>query len=80
MLYELYLRRHDRVNNWDLVDRAAPHVVGGYLMERDRKPLYKLARSRDPWERCAAMPRPMLRLAVEKLDKSLKSRFAAPSR
>src|SRR4051812_41931273 len=22
-LYELYLRRHDRINNWDLVDLAA---------------------------------------------------------
>ena len=28
-LYELYLRRHDRIDSWDLVDRAAPHVVGG---------------------------------------------------
>jgi hypothetical protein len=27
-LYDLYIRRHDRINNWDLVDRAAPHVVG----------------------------------------------------
>src|SRR5262245_42988954 len=30
-LFDLYLRRHDRINNWDLVDRAAPYVVGGYL-------------------------------------------------
>ena len=28
-LYALYLGRHDRINNWDLVDRAAPDVVGG---------------------------------------------------
>lgn len=28
-LYELYLRRHERIDDWDLVDRAAPHVVGG---------------------------------------------------
>jgi hypothetical protein len=32
-LFDLYLRRHDRINNWDLVDRAAPHVVGGYLAD-----------------------------------------------
>lgn len=32
-LFELYLRRHDRIDNWDLVDRAAPHVVGGYLVD-----------------------------------------------
>jgi len=28
-LYDLYLRRHDRINNWDLVDLAAAYVVGG---------------------------------------------------
>src|SRR5262245_5405799 len=27
-LYDLYIRRHDRINNWDLVDLAAHHVVG----------------------------------------------------
>lgn len=42
-LYELYLRRHDRIDTWDLVDRAAPHVVGGYLWDKSREPLYRLA-------------------------------------
>jgi len=50
-LYDLYLRRHDRINNWDLVDVCAIHVVGGYLFERPRKILYKLARSKNMWER-----------------------------
>lgn len=54
-LYELYLRRHDRINNWDLVDRAAPSVVGGYLYDRSREPLYELARSADVWERRTAI-------------------------
>ena len=36
-LYELYLRRHDRINNWDLVDRSAIYVVGGYLIDKPRK-------------------------------------------
>ncbi len=44
-LYELYLRRHDLIDTWDLVDRAAPHVVGGYLSDKSREPLYLLARS-----------------------------------
>ena len=50
-LYDLYLRRHDRINNWDLVDVCAIHVVGGYLFDRPRKILYKLARSKNMWER-----------------------------
>jgi hypothetical protein len=50
-LFELYLRRHDRINNWDLVDRAAPSVVGGYLFDKPRDILYELARSGNIWER-----------------------------
>ena len=50
-LYELYLRRHDRIDTWDLVDRAAPHVVGGYLWDKSREPLYVLAASPHWYER-----------------------------
>src|SRR5688572_17055022 len=45
-LFDLYIKRHDRINTWDLVDRSAPYVVGGYLFDKPRKILYKLARSR----------------------------------
>ena len=54
-LYQMYLRRHDRINTWDLVDRAAPHVVGGYLADKPRDPLYLLARSSQWWERRTAI-------------------------
>lgn len=54
-LFDLYLTRHDRINNWDLVDRAAPHVVGGYLFNQPRGILYKLARSKNIWERRTAI-------------------------
>jgi 3-methyladenine DNA glycosylase AlkD len=54
-LFDLYIRRHDRINNWDLVDRASPHVVGGYLADKPRAVLNRLARSRNPWERRTAI-------------------------
>jgi DNA alkylation repair enzyme len=54
-LYELYLRRHDRLNNWDLVDRGAYNIIGEYLLDKPRKILYKLAKSKDPWERRTAI-------------------------
>jgi hypothetical protein len=54
-LFELYLRRHDRIDTWDLVDRAAPYVVGGYLFDRPRDPLYVLAASEHWWERRTAV-------------------------
>jgi 3-methyladenine DNA glycosylase AlkD len=50
-LFDLYIRRHDRIDTWDLVDRSAVHVVGGYLFDKPRKALYKLARSKKMSER-----------------------------
>lgn len=32
-LVELYVRKADRVNNWDLVDSSAPHLLGDWLLE-----------------------------------------------
>ncbi|HJR78637.1 MAG TPA: DNA alkylation repair protein [Anaerolineales bacterium] len=54
-LFDLYIRRHDGIDNWDLVDRCAPYVVGGYLSDKPRDILYKLARSKDMWERRTAI-------------------------
>lgn len=54
-LYDLYMRRHDRINNWDLVDLCSIHAVGGYLFDKPRAILYKLARSRNTWRRRTAI-------------------------
>jgi len=54
-LFDLYIRRHDRINSWDLVDRSAIYVVGGYLFDQPRDILYKLARSKDTWKRRTAI-------------------------
>lgn len=54
-LYDLYMRRHDRINSWDLVDLAAPYVVGRYMWDKPRDVLYTLARSSVVWERRTAM-------------------------
>lgn len=54
-LFDLYLRRHDRIDTWDLVDRSAPYVVGGYLFDKSRDPLYQLAGSDRWYERRTAI-------------------------
>jgi 3-methyladenine DNA glycosylase AlkD len=54
-LFDLYIRRHDRINNWDLVDLAAKPVIGQYLADKPRAILRKLARSKDMWERRTAL-------------------------
>jgi 3-methyladenine DNA glycosylase AlkD len=54
-IYEIYLSHTDFINNWDLVDVSAEHVVGGYLWEKDRKPIADLSRSTALWERRIAI-------------------------
>lgn len=54
-LHDLYLARHDRIDTWDLVDRAAPRVIGWYLLDKPHTELFELARSPDRWRRRTAI-------------------------
>lgn len=58
-LCELYLRRHDRIDTWDMVDRAAPWVVGGSLDGHDLCELTQLASSPRPIKRRTAITAPL---------------------
>jgi 3-methyladenine DNA glycosylase AlkD len=58
-LYDLYLDRHDRITTWDMVDRAAPRVVGGWLAGRSPEPLHVLAASPDTLRRRCAITAPL---------------------
>ena len=53
--FELYMRRHDRVNNWDLCDLGCLYMTGSYLYGQPHDILYKLARSKNIWERRTAV-------------------------
>jgi 3-methyladenine DNA glycosylase AlkD len=66
--YELYLRRHDRIDTWDMVDRAAPRVVGEYLLTRPRDPLLELAAASDPLRRRTAMTAPLAFVRARDVD------------
>lgn len=57
--FELYLARHDRITTWDMVDRAAPRVVGGYLAGRSPAPLHQLAAAPEPLRRRTAITAPL---------------------
>ena len=54
-IYKEYLGSTRFVNNWDLVDSSADRIVGAWLAHRSRRPLYKLAKSKSPWERRIAI-------------------------
>lgn len=55
LAYELYLNHTNYINNWDLVDISAPHIVGHYLADKPRDRLYQLAASDSLWERRIAI-------------------------
>jgi 3-methyladenine DNA glycosylase AlkD len=54
-IYKAYLANTKFVNNWDLVDLSAPQIIGGFLKDKNRKILYKLAKSSLLWERRIAI-------------------------
>jgi 3-methyladenine DNA glycosylase AlkD len=54
-IHRLYLERRGLVNNWDLVDASAPHLLGHYLRNRNPEPLHRLAASGVLWERRMAI-------------------------
>ena len=54
-IYRLYLKNTRSINNWDLVDSSAEHIVGAFLRDKGRVPLRRLATSGDLWERRIAV-------------------------
>jgi 3-methyladenine DNA glycosylase AlkD len=54
-IHRFYLEHSRFVNNWDLVDASAPHLVGHYLVDRPRDTLTRLAASGNLWERRMAI-------------------------
>ncbi len=54
-IYALYLRHTADINNWDLVDASAEHILGAWLQHRSRKPLRQLAAAASLWERRMAV-------------------------
>jgi 3-methyladenine DNA glycosylase AlkD len=54
-IYDLYLASTERVNDWEQVDASTPAIVGGFLAERDRGPVFRLLASPSLWERRIAV-------------------------
>jgi 3-methyladenine DNA glycosylase AlkD len=54
-IYQLYIKHKKFINNWDLVDLSAPNIVGVYLQDKDKSPLYRLAVSKNLWDRRMAI-------------------------
>ncbi len=71
-IYNLYMANTRYINNWDLVDISAPNIVGAFLLERSKKPLYQLAKSKSLWERRIAVLATFYFIRSNKFADSLK--------
>jgi 3-methyladenine DNA glycosylase AlkD len=54
-IYDFYCANIDRVNNWNLVDTSAPHIMGAYLYDKNTDILNRLAQSDKLWHRRIAI-------------------------
>lgn len=70
--YDLYLDNTHRINNWDLVDVSAPHIVGRHLQARSRRILHKLSRSSSLWERRIAIISTLAFIRMNDFDDTLR--------
>lgn len=70
-LYDLWMRRLDRIDTWDYIDRGAPRVIGWYLLDKPRDVLFELARSDDRWHRRIAITAAFWIIRARDLDNPL---------
>lgn len=54
-IVNFYLKNTKYINNWDLVDLSSHYIIGDYLLNKDRKILLKLSKSKKLWERRIAI-------------------------
>ncbi len=71
-VFKLYLKNTKNVNNWDLVDSSADKIVGEYLMDKPKNILYKLAKSKNLWERRIAIMSTFQFIKKNKFKETLK--------
>ncbi len=81
IIYKFYLKNTKNINNWDLVDLSAPNIVGEYLLDKDpstssgpdgRKILYKLAQSKNLWEKRIAIISTLIFIKNNQFDDTIK--------
>jgi 3-methyladenine DNA glycosylase AlkD len=51
VIVRFYLKNTKNINNWDLVDLSCSYILGNWLINKERNILYKLAKSKNLWEK-----------------------------
>jgi len=71
-IFNFYLSNTKNINNWNLVDISAPKIIGVFLLDKDKKILYKLAKSESLWERRIAILSTAYFISKNQFDDTLK--------
>jgi 3-methyladenine DNA glycosylase AlkD len=71
-IFNFYLKNTKGINNWDLVDLSCHHIVGDFLLNKDKSILYQLAESNNIWEKRIAIISTFNFIKESKFEDSLK--------
>lgn len=71
-VYNFYLNHTHRINNWDLVDVSCYKIVGPWLLDKDRKVLYNLAKSSWLWDQRIAIVSTMAFIRNKEFEDTLR--------
>jgi 3-methyladenine DNA glycosylase AlkD len=73
-IFRFFMRHRSAANNWNLVDSVAPGILGGELLrpKADRSIVYRLARSKNLWERRIAIIATFAWIRHDQFDDTLK--------
>lgn len=70
-IFEFYLKKINRINNWDLVDLSAPNIVGDFVMKSGEDLLMELAKSKNLWEKRIAIISTLAMIRKRKFGETL---------
>lgn len=71
-IVDFYLKSTKHINNWDLVDLSANHILGTYLLDKDTAIFEKLATSKNIWERRIAIVATFAFIKNNRFDETFK--------
>lgn len=71
-IFNFYLSNSKKINNWDLVDVTCRDIIGAYLFDKPKDPLYKLAKSSNIWEKRISIISTFYFISKNKFEDTLK--------
>ena len=67
-IVDFYVKNLKKANNWDLIDLSCYKILGDYLVDKERRILYELIKSKNLWERRAGIVSTLALIKKGELD------------